>query len=1090
MPSNAIAFPEQTPRIGMLATVRNRRGIITSVDAAPALTGAGPNHLVTIEYIDPDGAPDDTLIWQLEPGATLLQPTALPDLISTKPMPPDQLDALVRASRWTAMMPYLDPDGEDGPLSRLPIASPFHGAIQVDDFQLVPLLKALKMPRIALLLADDVGLGKTIEAGLILTELILRRRIRRILILCPASLRGQWQQEMKDKFSLNFDIVDRDTTHQLRKEQGMDASPWRSYSRVITSYHYLKQPDVLEQFMAASTVPEETPHLPWDLIIVDEVHNLAPAPFGEDSDLTNMLRHLAPKFEHRLFLSATPHNGWTRSFTGILEMLDPVRFTQTSELSDRERLRVEDVLVRRLKREINERASPKRFCERHLDGLPLRLSPGERSLSAAFAEFKKKVQSLIAGAQRKEQLAGAFAVQILGKRLLSCPYTFSNSWQRYKAGLGEAEPAAAEEVAAAERAANEDTGSDQEAESRVASAAHVVGAWLKPMAAQLESETAAVDAALIALGLVEDSSPHSDARFEALCALIETHLQNDRGDWLPDERLIVFTEYKTTLDYLLNRIQQRYTETNRILTLSGGMNEEQRRTVRNRFNDPRDTVRILLGTDAAAEGINLQDTARYLLHFDVPFNPSRLEQRNGRLDRHGQARDVTVYHFTTQDDADLKFLAHVVSKVHTVREDLGSAGQVFDDAFQRRFVKNESGDLVVSALDAGISSVSGRADVPRDRAISTDESSGKLEKERMLALAAELDLDAESLKQTLDVALGIGAAQQTSWIGPADERGRFRLSAQLPRAWQALVDDCLRIESTRGRPGAIPSIVFDPGHFIQTINGRLVFRPEKDTALLHLAHPVFHRALNAFARARFPGSGGVSDATRWTVRTGGIPKGADAMLLLTVEEIAANTLRETFHHWVRTYEIPVKYGSLGIALPHRPAIELRRPYQRPTESDVTRAREVWDDVSRDVRSLVRELEKQLTSGLAAALTIDRDEALARETQRFRSRQGELTKLIQDQTLQRLEREIKELTEMKAQKVLFDNDDRVAEAALSLRAKEEELARRKARYQVVSQQLAAERKRVIEDILPKRYALPGMAQVLPVAIEIRLSEIRK
>lgn len=109
MPSNAIAFPEQTPRIGMLATVRNRRGIITSVDAAPALTGAGPNHLVTIEYIDPDGAPDDTLIWQLEPGATLLQPTALPDLISTKPMPPDQLDALVRASRWTAMMPYLDP---------------------------------------------------------------------------------------------------------------------------------------------------------------------------------------------------------------------------------------------------------------------------------------------------------------------------------------------------------------------------------------------------------------------------------------------------------------------------------------------------------------------------------------------------------------------------------------------------------------------------------------------------------------------------------------------------------------------------------------------------------------------------------------------------------------------------------------------------------------------------------------------------------------------------------------------------------------------------------------------------------------------
>jgi SNF2 family DNA or RNA helicase len=127
------------------------------------------------------------------------------------------------------------------PLSAYPISSPFHGAVQVEDYQLVPLLKALRMPRVNLLIADDVGLGKTIEAGLILSELLLRRRIQRVLILTPASLRLQWRDEMWDKFSLSFDLVDRSETHNLRKRLGMDANPWRSLSRIITSYHYLRQ---------------------------------------------------------------------------------------------------------------------------------------------------------------------------------------------------------------------------------------------------------------------------------------------------------------------------------------------------------------------------------------------------------------------------------------------------------------------------------------------------------------------------------------------------------------------------------------------------------------------------------------------------------------------------------------------------------------------------------------------------------------------------------------------------------------------------------------------------------------------------------
>ena len=170
--------------------------------------------------------------------------------------------------------------------------APVYGAVSVDDFQLVPLARAMRMPRVSLLLADDVGLGKTVEAGLILAELIRKRRIRRVLIITPAALRTQWQQEMEDKFSLGFDIVDKSAIHKLQKEMGLDANPWRALPRIITSYHYLRQPDVLEQFIAncESVKQRGGAQLPWDLLIVDEAHNLMPSNFGEDSDLAKIDR--------------------------------------------------------------------------------------------------------------------------------------------------------------------------------------------------------------------------------------------------------------------------------------------------------------------------------------------------------------------------------------------------------------------------------------------------------------------------------------------------------------------------------------------------------------------------------------------------------------------------------------------------------------------------------------------------------------------------------------------------------------------------------------------------------------------------------
>jgi hypothetical protein len=286
--------------------VRNRRGIIGSVAPYQHPTANATFHLVRVDYSDFDGPLEDQFIWELEPNAQVIEPRQVPHPhLTAKPMPSRDFDALTRAVRWSALQPYLSPDpAQFGPFPA-PLAAALHGAVQAEDYQLVPLAKALRMPRISLFIADDVDLGKTIEAGLILAELILRRRVRRILILCPASLRGQWQQEMAEKFALNFDLVDRSSTIALRQRLGPDANPWRTFSKIIASYHYLKQPDVWEEFRASSQTQPGNPNLPWDLLIVDEAHNLAPSPVGEESALSRALGFAAPFFENKIFLSAT-----------------------------------------------------------------------------------------------------------------------------------------------------------------------------------------------------------------------------------------------------------------------------------------------------------------------------------------------------------------------------------------------------------------------------------------------------------------------------------------------------------------------------------------------------------------------------------------------------------------------------------------------------------------------------------------------------------------------------------------------------------------------------------------------------------------
>lgn len=1080
------------PRPGMLATVRNRRGTVTAVH--PFDGGTGRLHLAHVEYQDGGSPGGERLLWELEPSKALLEPTALPDPYGTDPMPPDDFDALLHAARWTALSPYLGLDGQGRQEGQEPIASPFHGGVRAEDFQLVPLLKALRMPRVSLLLADDVGLGKTIEAGLILTELLLRRRIRRVLILTPAALRDQWKEELWEKFSLRFEVVDRQATEKLRRKLGMDANPWRSFSRIIASYHYLRQPDVREQFLSACSMPKGSPHQPWDLLIVDECHNLMPAPFGEDSQLCRTLGLVAPRFEHRLFLSATPHNGHTRSFTGLLEMLDPVRFSRTSEMGRAMRSRVDDLVIRRLKRHINANSSGPKFCTRQPpEALRLAGNPSERELAMAFAGFRTAVGELVAAGTKGRRRAGTFAVEVLGKRLLSCPAAFADSWHRTMQGMDEMTASDAD-LRIAQRVLDQETGDDREVQKRQATAATVVGGWLKNFRSGLDSEIDRIERAVEDLGFNRvgasptQRTPAADARFDQLAALIQKLLLH-KGRFRDDERLIVFTEYKTTLDYLANRLRRRFPE-DRILTLfgvggPGGMGNVERESVKDAFNDPAARVRILIATDAASEGLNLHRTARYLLHYDCPWNPSRLEQRNGRLDRYGQARDVTVHHFDSDEDQDIRFLGYVIRKANAIREDLGSANEIFDRAVRRRLIDGEDTTPVQQYLDFGLERTQGGQMRGYDSSATTGRqgtASGRA-LDPVRALADAVDLRGSVVAETLEAAMAMSGSRPQ--LEPADEPDLYKIRQPDLPGWKSVIDGSVR------RPATSPTSELEPvrkiavgtAPFMERVGDLDVFKNRPDALLLHLGHPLMKRALGMLTRRRFPGEGSVS---RWTARVGGVPSGAEALILLSVEELGVNELRESFHHWTRTVAFPVRDEELGEPLAHSMPSQLGVAQPTSDREHWMLAGDVLDSARRRLRLWLRSYQADLTERLKRQLKTDEVAARKREDARYRRREGEVSRLIERSTVDRLNREIKALKAKRRQGRLFDEAGALDRLDQSIEEKKREIERRRSHYDEIREQLRSERARILDRLLPARYALSGEASVFPVTVEVRLS----
>jgi superfamily II DNA or RNA helicase len=687
------------PEVGQLVRVRDRYWVVSDTQASSLAADDGTGgpaevqHLVELSSVEDDGlAQELSVIWEIEPGATVLQTATLPRPRADRFDDPQRLDAFLDAVRWGAITSA----------DSRALQAPFRSGISIEDYQLDPVVRALQMPRVNLLIADDVGLGKTIEAGLVVQELLLRHRARTVLIVVPASLTLKWKAEMADRFGLEFRIVDAEMLRELRRSRGLAANPFKSFPRLIVSIDWLKRPKAMS--LLRDVLPPDAHVYPrrFDLLIVDEVHTCAPAGRGRyarPSQRTDAIRTISPHFEHRLFLSATPHNGYTESFTALLELLDPQRFARGVLPRPDSLARV---LVRRLKSELREQLGPNpdgtpRFPKRIIVPLEVHYPDDEREAHHKLARYAE-LRSKRAGSTTA-RTASEFVTLLLKKRLFSSPAAFAHTLDVHRRSV-------AREAAHAASASGEEVlehafarlDEDIEHESELTEATEDALVAAARYGDTLDEEE--LDLLRWLQGWAADAKGRPDAKAFRLLDWLETTCttRDMDGQHWNDERVIVFTEYRDTQVWLEQLLTARGLGGERLALLYGGMDSDARERIKGEFQHPPDRfpLRILLATDAASEGIDLQRYCHRMVHVEIPFSPTRLEQRNGRIDRHLQrAPEVLIHHFVGEGwerapagslEADLGFLSLVARKVETIRDDLGTVGPVLAQEVERKML--------------------------------------------------------------------------------------------------------------------------------------------------------------------------------------------------------------------------------------------------------------------------------------------------------------------------------------------------------------------------------------------------------------------
>jgi superfamily II DNA or RNA helicase len=695
-----------------IARVRQRLYLIEGTVPPPQ---AQDSTLVRLSCVDDDAQGQQLeVLWEKEVDAEVMKGEAWEAIAKRGFDQRDVFAAYLHTLRWNCVT------STDPKLFQ----APFRAGIRLDAYQLEPLRKALLLPRVNLFIADDVGLGKTIEAGLIARELLLRKKVREIVVSCPPSMLLQWKDELEARFGLVFEILDKDYMKRVRRERGFGVNPWGTHSRFLVSHRLLIDEaytgplrDWLGAFHAGT------------LFILDEAHHAAPASgqkYAIDSQTTRAVRDLAPRFEHRLFLSATPHNGHSNSFSALLEILDPQRFCRGVPVKQK---MLDETMVRRLKddlRKIQGGFPARNVVQIDIDGLPA--DAPELALSGLLDQYRQLREQRLSGETKHKQAAAGLLIIGLQQRLLSSVEAFARTLRVHRRTvLRQWESATKEKAVPAANVLDLLGGSVGSDDDRATFTEEVLQA----------EEDAQVEAVTLATAAKEGESAKKlfaneqklldemteiaeagralpDGRVRKLLEWIRKNQCPDMGKpgarWT-DLRILIFTEYDDTKRYLHQQlagaIQKSDRADDRIAIYHGPTPIEEREPIKQAFNSQpsEHPLRILIATDAAREGLNLQAQCWNLFHFDVPWNPSRMEQRNGRIDRKLQPRDeVFCHYFVYKQRPEDRILAALVRKTEVIKRELGSLAHVVDarlaETLTKKGIRRDAIGELESEIDA------------------------------------------------------------------------------------------------------------------------------------------------------------------------------------------------------------------------------------------------------------------------------------------------------------------------------------------------------------------------------------------------------
>jgi superfamily II DNA or RNA helicase len=662
-------------------------GTLTPGLVVRGLSAAGP---VTILAVERHGTRAATVTWadsDGRPDRRVLYEDALAGL------------ALVESARRWAF----DADAADflvaSEAQRLRLAYLFDSMLAVSTSAVQPLPHQIRavygemLPRqpLRFLLADDPGAGKTIMAGLLIKELMLRGDVQRCLVVAPGSLVEQWQDELGEKFGIEFDLLTREAIDASRTGnpflEGRRSGLW-----IARLDHLSRNPDLAERAFQVD----------WDLVICDEAHKMSARVWAGEVKKTGRYElgeQLGRHTRHLLLMTATPHSGKEEDFQLFMALIDGDRFAGARRDGARAG-DVQDLMRRMVKEELLTFDGKRLFPERRSVTINYELSDPEALLYAEVTDYVRDEMNRaerLADGQGRRRIAVGFALTTLQRRVASSPEAIYQSLNRRFARL-ESKLAEARIGARAERlrdmpADDEDFDDLPDAEREELEDALVDEVTAAESIPELEAEIATVRALVQRAAQVRAS--RTDTKWTKFSSLLDEapEMRDAAG---ARRKLILFTEHKDTLTYLAERLRRMLGRHETVETIHGGTRREDRKRAQERFTQDADCV-FLVATDAAGEGVNLQ-RAHLLVNYDLPWNPNRIEQRFGRVHRIGQQEVCFMWNMVAAETREGDVFQRLLAKLEQEKKALG--GRVYDvlgQVFSDRSLK----DLLVEAVRYG-----------------------------------------------------------------------------------------------------------------------------------------------------------------------------------------------------------------------------------------------------------------------------------------------------------------------------------------------------------------------------------------------------